>query len=612
MLLLGMVLSLMAGRAAATDLVVERAYFEDASGLMGIEEVQRAPFIRTGKVLSLGFTRSTLWLRLTVEPPATATATATATPLVLSVLPATLREVTLFSPGLPGAAPAPGIELRPARLWRYAWLSPEPHRQTRYLRIRSTSAMLVSAEVAAESDVIAAESRRRIILGAALGWSVPIIVALLVLLVIHRDPVYLSVLLTFLASTLVYLLMFGHAHEFAPAHPWLSSDTAVHLAALSNILGCYLTIYLILRKSHMPRWGHLLTALTGGLLLLLMLASAWADLQWLRQLGLLVGLAAGPLYAGLSLSAPQGLGARGWWVRAVTLAISLMAARVCAQRLGLLEPNNWSLELFELRYTAAPLLFCLIFWLFEWERSKRFLLALNEVKSARYSASHEQARRDLRERFITTLMHEIKTPLATIQLAAASLNRGTIEGDARSQRLQSINRSVDDLNGLVERYVQVDQFERGAVSFSRQTFALHELIGDVRQSLGDEASVVTGDPAQWVNTDYQGARVILLNLLGNARKYAPPDGYVGCEIESANRQDRAGVSLRVVNEVGVAGLPDTNLVFSRYYRSEGARRVSGAGLGLWLSQQTAQAMGTEILCSTCDGRVCFELWLESA
>ena len=100
-LLLNLILGLASGRAAATDLVVERAYFEDASGLMGFEEVQRMPFTPASKVISRGFTRSTLWVRLTVNQPVTDL------PLILSVKPATLAEVMFFSASQVGPPPCP-------------------------------------------------------------------------------------------------------------------------------------------------------------------------------------------------------------------------------------------------------------------------------------------------------------------------------------------------------------------------------------------------------------------------------------------------------------------------------------------------------------------------
>ena len=66
------------------------------------------------------------------------------------------------------------------------------------------------------------------------------------------------------------------------------------------------------------------------------------------------------------------------------------------------------------------------------------------------------------------------------------------------------------------------------------------------------------------------------------------------------------------NPPPAAGVPDPLEVFTRYYRSEGARQVSGAGLGLWLARETARAMGTEIVYSTDAARACFDLWLEVA
>lgn len=605
--IVGLVLSLACGQAAAADLIVERAAFEDKSGRMSFEEVQAAPFAPARKVISRGFTRSTLWLRLTVNQPVTDL------PLVLTVKPATLGEVTLFSPRPSGLAPAPGIELRPARLWRHEWVDTVPGTQVRYLRIRSASAMLVAAEIATEADAAEAESRRSVLLGLVLGCLLPILMGALVLLVIQREPMVLAGIVSFLTSVLIYALMFAHLDDLAIADGVLGRDGALHLVTtMTTMLSGYLMVYFILCKSHMPRWGHRVTVVFSIAFLALTMASFVEDSLRIRQLAFFVSLAGWIFLAVLSVAAPLKVGARSWFIRVITLAISLASVKTCAQQLGFTEPWDWALDLFAWPILAGPVMFCLIIAMLELDRRARTALAEASEKTARDDAQQAAERRSLQERLVTTLMHEIKTPLSTIQLAAASLHRGPSESLAHGKRLQTIHHSVDDLNALVERYVQVDQLEQYGVHTDTQAFVLTTLLDDVRESLGDDSTVVFGNPGLEVKADYQGARVILLNLLGNARKYSPPGGEVRCEIGLEQRQGRAGAFIRVANEIGLAGAPDPGKAFARYYRSEGARRVSGAGLGLWLSQQTARAMGTEIVCHTDRTQVTFEVWLEGA
>lgn len=604
--IVGLVLSLACGQAAAADLIVERAAFEDKSGRMSFEEVQAAPFAPARKVISRGFTRSTLWLRLTVNQPVTDL------PLVLTVKPATLGEVTLFSPGPPGLAPAPGIELRPARLWRHEWVDTVPGTQVRYLRIRSTGALLAAAEITTEPEAEEAQNQGSVFLGVVLGSLLPMFMAALVLLAIQREPMVLAGIVTFLAAVMIYALMSAHLHDFTGIETVLGREGAFHLALMVNLLAGYLVIYFILCKSHMPRWGHRVTVAFSIAMLALALASAVGDLQAIRQLVFVVSLAGFILIAVLSVAVPLRVGARSWLPRMMTLAISVASVQLCTQQLGLTQPRDWALDVFAWRALAGPVMFCLIIAMLELDRRARTALAEAAEKTARDYAQQAAERRSLQERLVTTLMHEIKTPLSTIQLAAASLHRGSSESEAHGKRLQTIHHSVDDLNALVERYVQVDQLEQYGVHTDTQAFVLTTLLDDVRESLGDDSTVVFGNPGLEVKADYQGARVILLNLLGNARKYSPPGGEVRCEIGLTQRQGRAGAFIRVANEIGLAGAPDPGKAFARYYRSEGARRVSGAGLGLWLSQQTARAMGTEIVCHTDRTQVTFEVWLEGA
>jgi len=64
--------------------------------------------------------------------------------------------------------------------------------------------------------------------------------------------------------------------------------------------------------------------------------------------------------------------------------------------------------------------------------------------------------------------------------------------------------------------------------------------------------------------------------------------------------------------VGPVGYPDPKKIFTRYYRAEAARSQMGAGLGLWLSQEVARQLGTEISLRMESDVVAFTFWAETA
>lgn len=78
------------------------------------------------------------------------------------------------------------------------------------------------------------------------------------------------------------------------------------------------------------------------------------------------------------------------------------------------------------------------------------------------------------------------------------------------------------------------------------------------------------------------------------------------------RDGRSGVEIRVTNEPGEAGWPDPDRVFRKYYRSPGARRGSGSGLGLYLVAGLARMLGGAAEYRPTSAQVQFVVWLPEA
>ena len=202
------------------------------------------------------------------------------------------------------------------------------------------------------------------------------------------------------------------------------------------------------------------------------------------------------------------------------------------------------------------------------------------------------------------LVHEIKTPLTVIALGSKALAQAATPAQSAlwEQRLQQ---AVANIVDILDSCSQVSRFEGGALSAEASVFAPESLLSPLIQSLCDAAQApadriaVRYDHAQDASLPWTGStaylQIILNNLLGNALKYAPPESPIALQIGRLHwRGQPTQLQFAVRSAIGPAGVPDPTKVFERHYRAPSASRFSGTGLGLWLSQQLALAMGSRI------------------
>lgn len=113
-----------------------------------------------------------------------------------------------------------------------------------------------------------------------------------------------------------------------------------------------------------------------------------------------------------------------------------------------------------------------------------------------------------------------------------------------------------------------------------------------------------------LRTDRQLLEIVVANLIDNALKYSPPGSTVDVSVDPCALRGQPGVDLHVANRVGAAGRPDPARVFAKYYRSPGATRASGSGLGLHLARGIARLIGGRLhLLGPQGDDVVFRLWL---
>ncbi len=604
--LLCLLLSLLAPPAVAEDLIASRAYLLDYRGTMSYEQVQAAKFTPAGKVVSLGFIRSVLWLRLTVNQPTHIV------PLSLGVTPASLDEVTLFLPRQSDSGSPTPLALTARNRWRHDWLPDAVGEQVYYLRIRATGAMTLLAVIESDTQSPETNIRDNITLGALLGALISTMLGCAILYFMHRDLIVLVGIFCTISAMLQILFQHGYLQRIIEHDSWLGSNAFFHMTTIANLLFGLFFLYLLLLRGPLPQWGARLSAALIAPVLAMPLVYVLFDKQFALQASCIIACISSTVMFLQALRC-QIRRSRPIVYCLLVMALSAVLFKISATALGLSgNASDWAYSISVWRILGAPLVFATLLTILEVEKRNALRNTQANEQRTRQALLVLSGRRDIQERFVTTLMHEIKTPLSTIQLATASLGRSKLPVDADNPRLKNIRHSIDDLNTIVERYMQIDQFEQGRANIEKSSFEVGALVRELLLSIDNERIDPIGARESRIHSDFQSMRVILLNLLSNALKYSPPKSTVSLKCEPALQQGVPGIRISVSNALGVAGPPDPTQIFSRYYRSEGARRMAGAGLGLWLAQETARSIDTELRYTFFEDMITFDFWMALA
>ncbi len=207
----------------------------------------------------------------------------------------------------------------------------------------------------------------------------------------------------------------------------------------------------------------------------------------------------------------------------------------------------------------------------------------------------------LRAALLSSVSHDLRTPLASIKAAASSLLQEDVQWDEETKRsfARSIEREADRLNRLVGNLLDMSRIEDGALKPEKELYTLPELIQDVlgrlKPLLGDRI-VRTQVPADLppVEQDYMQIDQVLTNLIENAVRYTPKDS----PIEVSAHCEGAHIVISVADRG--PGIPEGDLerVFDKFYRvldeKHSTRHPSGSGLGLAVCKGLVEAHGGRI------------------
>lgn len=245
-------------------------------------------------------------------------------------------------------------------------------------------------------------------------------------------------------------------------------------------------------------------------------------------------------------------------------------------------------------------------WTYERLHRDRMQSMKADLAHTTVSLELESKRLERQRNFTTMLAHELKNPLTASHMALSGIEARLVGDDPVMKRAEAIKNSLQEINAIVERCAEVDGYEQGQMPMCLGSFSVGQLMASVKASHPSERlyTLMRGvNEEATLTSDLHYIKIILSNLLTNALKYSPPDSLVELEVRQQIHGPSGQLVLSVSNEIGEAGQPDPHRVFERFYRAEAARHVSGAGLGLWLSQSLARALGTALVCTCGPDRI---------
>lgn len=206
----------------------------------------------------------------------------------------------------------------------------------------------------------------------------------------------------------------------------------------------------------------------------------------------------------------------------------------------------------------------------------------------------------MRNQFVNSATHELRTPLANIKAYAETLTLSDmLDVEQQKQFCNTINSEATRLARLIDDLLSISSMEVGALSLSRQETdterLFHEVVDKVRPQMAQRNITLRSSlPEKFPKMRVDKDKIVgtLVNLLGNAAKYTPEGGQVHFKVQV--KQDVVQIDVEDTGfGISAEELPK---VFDKFFRSSDprVRQQTGSGLGLSLVQEVVRLHGGKL------------------
>jgi signal transduction histidine kinase len=204
-----------------------------------------------------------------------------------------------------------------------------------------------------------------------------------------------------------------------------------------------------------------------------------------------------------------------------------------------------------------------------------------------------------KDRALSTLAHDIRSPLGAIEGYCAILEDGLCGpvNDKQRDALGRVRMSGRHLLSLLDNVMDMARLTAGLVSVHSDPVRMREVARDAVDILipasyaKQQQLVLESGTDVTVNADASRLRQVLVNLVGNSVKFTGPGGLITVSTRAIVLGGREWGEIRVTDTGPGIAKSDREAIFEPYFRSEGTAAIPGVGLGLAISSALVVQMG---------------------
>ena len=230
-------------------------------------------------------------------------------------------------------------------------------------------------------------------------------------------------------------------------------------------------------------------------------------------------------------------------------------------------------------------------------------LVRERTRELEEATRHADAASQAKSVFLANMSHEIRTPINAIMGFSQLLQRDAALSAEQRKHLSVINRSGEHLLAIITDILEMSKIEAGRTILNPVTFDLRALVGDLELMFGmrcdgKQLTFIAegpGDDPLYLEGDEGKLRQVLINLLGNAVKFAEA-GRIVLRVRASRLEDGRVEVEAEVEDTG-PGIPADEQpgLFKPFQQTQAGRRVkAGTGLGLAICKEYVTLMGGDI------------------
>ena len=206
-----------------------------------------------------------------------------------------------------------------------------------------------------------------------------------------------------------------------------------------------------------------------------------------------------------------------------------------------------------------------------------------------------------REMFISSIAHDIRTPLTSINGFVTAMLDGTIPEEKQDHYLELIKQQTDRIRTLVTQMTEASSLSHPDPDMMEE-FNINDLINDIVDNLEAQLTdkqirvIKSLDPGPGIMAYGEAQQLcrVIINIITNAIKFTPQNGEIKISTETNPKQRKIFISV----EDSGAGVEESKRqrIFESFYQADSSRKSEGFGLGLYICKQILAGHGQTIVC----------------